>query len=435
MPATTPHRHPRLATILSARVAYILIILIATLTNLEPNWHDGLVGVRLARAIHPHAAWSDMIDAIRNVLLFAGFGAIWEVTSRLTLRAALWRATLYGCLLSMTVETLQLFSPVRFASILDVMTNTGGAFIGAIGVAVLVAAVRARRDAESYLGIPTFLVAVGLLGAVFVEGATPFFRQDYLPDRAGGPLHRLHLTLATAQRFSVSAMPWTELLLAIPAGFVGFAALGEFGLSTGAAAVVAGVAGIVVAVCAELAHGATGVYVVWPAVAAHALGVILGAAMAVVWLRPIANRYRGRARVRLFIAAYAIMLAGWLWRPFIPRVSGAVVAEQLSRPHWMPMAVFGGSGSAILVGQIVQLFLLFFPFGALLGAWPARDRGMRRWLLPGVWLALVLAFGQIFVQARSFDVTNLLIMIAGVWLGWWIARRAGVARRGTWLAD
>ena len=434
VPAPTP-RHPRLATILSARVAYIAIILIATLTNLEPNWHDGLVGERLARAIHPPVAWSDTIDAIRNVLLFAGFGAIWEVTSRLTLRTALWRATLYGCLLSITVETLQLFSPVRFSSILDVMTNTGGAFIGAFAVAVLVAAVRARRDADSYLGVPTFVIALGLLGAVFVEGATPFFRQDYLPDRAGGPIHRLHLTLAAARPFSFSAMPWTELVLSMPAGFVAVAALAEFGLSAGGAAVLVAILGIVISVGAELAHGTTGVYIVWSAVVAHALGVALGGVAAALWLRPLAARFSGRARVRVFIAAYAIMLAGWLWRPFLPRESGAALAEQLSRPHWMPMSVFGGSGSAILVGDTVQFFLLFFPFGAVLGAWPARERGMMRWLMPGVWLALLLAFGQLFVQARSFDVTNLLIMIAGVWLGWWIARRAGIPRRGTWLAD
>ena len=433
VPAPTPHRHPRLATILSARVAYIAIVLIATLTNLEPSWHDGLVGERLARAIHPPVAWSDTIDAIRNVLLFAGFGAIWEVTSRLTLRTALWRATLYGFLLSTTVETLQLFSPVRFASILDVMTNTGGAFIGALGVAALVAAVRARRDADSYLGVPTFVIALGLMGAVFVEGATPFFRQDYLPERAGGPFHRLRLTLAEARPFALSSLPWTELVLSIPAGFVAVAALTEFGLSAGIATGGVAVLGIVVSVSGELAHGTTGVYIVWSAVAAHALGVMIGGVIAFFSLRPIVSRFTGRARVRVFIAAYAIMLAGWLWRPFIPRMSAGGIGEQLSTPHWMPMAVFGGSGSAILVGDTVQFFLLFFPFGALLGAWPARERGLMRWLMPGVWLALGLAFGQVFIRARSFDVTNLLIMIAGVWLGWWVTRRAGVARRGTWL--
>src|SRR6478672_8974657 len=123
-------RRPRLATMLSARAAYIAIILIATLANLEPDWNDGLASQRLARALEPHVAWSDTIDALRNILLFAGFGAVWEVTSpQGRLRDAIWRATLYGCLLSTTVETLQLFSPVRFASILDVMTNTAGTFI------------------------------------------------------------------------------------------------------------------------------------------------------------------------------------------------------------------------------------------------------------------------------------------------------------------
>jgi glycopeptide antibiotics resistance protein len=431
----TTHRHPRLATILSARVAYVLIIFIATLTNLEPNWHDGLAMHRLARAINPPLRWSDTIDAIRNILLFAGFGAIWEVTSRLRLRTALGRATFYGFLLSATVETLQLFSPARFSSILDIITNTGGTFIGAFVVAGLVASVRARRDHTSYLGVPAFLLALGLLGAVAMEGATPLFRQTYAPGTTGGPLHRLHLTLGTAEPFSIGMVPASDFGLSIPAGCLTVAALMEFGISRVAATIAVALVGSAVAFASEIAHGTTGEVVVWAAAAAHALGLIVGALIAAVFLPRIVRRFTGVTRIRIFIAAYAVVLIGWLWRPFRPLVSSVQLAQQLSLPHWIPMTAFGRSGSVFAVGQIIQLFFLFLPLGALLEAWPARESGWMRWLMPGVWLALFIAAGQIFIAARTFDVSNFLIMIAGVWMGWWIARRAGVPRCGTWLTS
>ncbi|HEY4133404.1 MAG TPA: VanZ family protein [Gemmatimonadaceae bacterium] len=435
-PTNSPYalRHPRLATILSARGAYIAIILIATLTNLEPNWHDGLAGQRFLRALHPPFGWNDGLDAARNVLLFLGFGATWEVTTRLRLRAALWRATLYGFLLSATVEALQLFSPVRFSSIYDVITNTGGTFLGALAVGGLVAVVRTRRSAKSYLGVPGFLLALGLVGAVAMEAATPLFRQDYVPGIFGGPRRRLSVTLHTAEPISFHLIPRTDFGLSIPAGLLAVAALMELGMSGGLAAVVVSLGGCALAVIAELAHGITGEIIVWPAVVAHAMGIAVGAVLALV-VMPRVAKLSELARVRLFFVAYAAVMISWLWRPFVPRTSMAAIAEQLSRPHWMPMRAFGENLNVFDVGQIIELGFLFVPLGALLETWPARDRGWMRWLMPGVWFSAVLVFGQVFIAARTFDITNFLIMVAGVWIGWWIARRAGVSPHGTWLPD
>jgi glycopeptide antibiotics resistance protein len=434
-PQPSIHRHPRLATILSARSAYIVIILIATLASLEPNWHDGLAGQRLARAIHPqHFTWNDTIDAVRNVLLFAGFGAVWEVTTRLRLRSALWRATLYGCLLSATVETLQLFSPVRFSSILDVITNTSGTFLGALGVAVLVASVRAGRKRDTYLGVPAFLLALGLVAAVAIEGVLPLFRQAYVPGVSGPPLTRLRTALAFARPVTFTPLPRSDFGLSIPAGFVAVAALMELGVSRWVATVLVVLGGSVLAVVTELAHGAVGALIVWPAVFALSLGMSVGAVVAALTVRRFL-RVDELTRVRVFIGAYATVVVGWLWRPFAPRASWPAIAAQLTRPHWIPMAAFGGGGSPFDIGQIIQLGFLFIPLGAMLEAWPARERGLMRWLMPGVWLAAIVGAGQIFIEGRTFDITNCLIMVAGVWIGWWIARRAGVPRRGTWLAQ
>lgn len=433
-PVTAPYaqRHPRLATILSARSAYVAIVLLATLSSLEPNWHDGLAGQRLARAIHPPVDWSDTVDAIRNLLLFAGFGAIWEVTTRLRLRTALWRSTFYGFLLSATVETLQLFSPVRFASILDIITNTSGAFFGALGVAVLVASVRVRRSRATYLGVPAFLLAFGLVGAVVIERAAPLFRQVYAPGAAGGPLRRLRLTLATAAPLS-TPLPRSDFGLSIPAGFLAVVALVELGLSRWLATALVVIGATAISFAAEVAHGTTGELIIWSGPVSQSLGFLVGACAAVAVI-PRILRLAEDTRARLFVVAYGAVMIAWLWRPFFPRTSSAAIMEQLSSSHWIPMAAFGGSGSVLDVAQIIQLGFLFVPFGAMLEAWPARDRGSLRWLMPGVWLAAVIVIGQVFIAGRMFDITNFLIMIAGVWMGWWIARRAGIPRQGNLLA-
>src|SRR5207244_355960 len=82
-------------------------------------------------------------------------------------RAEIWRATLVAFGLSVTVEGLQVFSPVRTASIVDVTTNTLGALGGAIAMAVLVTAVVRARGGHFLLGVPTFLLAGAGAGLAF----------------------------------------------------------------------------------------------------------------------------------------------------------------------------------------------------------------------------------------------------------------------------
>lgn len=424
-------RHPRLATVLSARAAYVAIILFATMVELEPDWDTSLARNRFILATHPVFAWGNAVDGIRNVLLFAGFGAVWMVTARTgRLREALWRSTIYGALLSITVETLQLFSPMRVSSTIDVATNTAGTLLGAFGVALIVAAVRARRDARSYLGVPAMLLALGQLGAVFMEAFTPLFRQQYLPYVAGGPLTRLRTTLLFAQPASLSTIPLTDLLLSIPAGFLSVAALAEFAISRPAAAVVAAVIGLVLSIAGELLHAATGELVVWGAVVAHGAGIAAGALLASASLPAITQRWRGAARARAFYIAYAIIMMIWAWRPFTPRWRPSWIALQLRKEAWIPMLALAQRGDVFTVGHVIQLFSLAMPLGAVMEAWPLRRSGWLRWVLPAVWLTAVLEIGHIFVESRTFDVTNFLILSSGAWMGWWIVRRAGVSEKG-----
>ena len=67
----------------------------------------------------------------------------------------IWRATLVAFGLSVTIEGLQVFSPVRTASLVDVTTNTLGALAGALMVPLLIVEVRRAKGTRLYVGVPT----------------------------------------------------------------------------------------------------------------------------------------------------------------------------------------------------------------------------------------------------------------------------------------
>jgi len=72
----------------------------------------------------------------------------------------IWRATLVAFGLSVTIEGLQVFSPVRTASLVDVTTNTLGALAGALMVPLLIVEVRRAKGRWSHLRPGLWLAAV-----------------------------------------------------------------------------------------------------------------------------------------------------------------------------------------------------------------------------------------------------------------------------------
>src|SRR5256886_16599739 len=158
----------------AARWGYVAVVLLATLTQLHFSSDLTAAAERLVRAFTPSLGWRDAIDGLRNPVLFAGLGAVWVVTSRSgNVRAEIRRATVVGLALSASVEGLQVFSPVRTASIVDVTTNTLGALAGAGAAALLISAVVAARGARSYLGVPPFLLAGAYRGPTLCPALTP----------------------------------------------------------------------------------------------------------------------------------------------------------------------------------------------------------------------------------------------------------------------
>lgn len=409
-----------------ARLAYVGVLFLATQIPFGLDIDPTAIQTRLAGALDPRITPKDAVDAVRNVALFAGWGVLWVVSS--STRSG-WkiiaRATASGALLSLTIETLQLLSATRNASVLDLVTNTSGSLVGALTIVALGVAVSASRGRRSFIGVPAFLFAGSYIGAVFVEALFPLFRRSTLPVVHGGPLARLAATFDRFELSSILTIPLFDLVLFLPAGALGVAALVELDWSYKGAAWLTVLAGLAFAALAEIGHGVVGQPIVLGAIASHSVGIALGAWMASHWLPGLSRRLRGPARPAALLMVYAAILLLWAWRPFLPELDPQAIAEQLSLRRLVPLQAHRPQVDLFSVADVATSFLLFFPLGSLLAVWPLRLKGRWRHVLPALYLACLVELGQVLLEARFFDVTDVLIAGAASFIGWSLVRRAG----------
>ena len=118
-------------------LAYAALIVYASLYPFS-GWRDqGIAPWAFLTASLPHY-WTGF-DVVSNVLGYAPMGFLLTL-SALRLRhsrGAVWKSTLACGMLSLCMESLQSFLPVRVASNLDLMLNLAGAALGAITAASL----------------------------------------------------------------------------------------------------------------------------------------------------------------------------------------------------------------------------------------------------------------------------------------------------------
>lgn len=415
-----------------ARLAYVAILLIATLSYFGFDPDAAELVSRATRGVEPNVSFQTAVDAVRNVVLFAGWGAVWAITAARgrTARTVL-SATVTGAVLSLTVEGLQLFSRLRTTSLLDVLTNTGGAALGALTIVLGTAVLSRGRGRRSFVGIPAFVFAGAYLLATTAEAALPVLRGALLPEARGGPLARLEVALRHSDPGSLLSPPLFDLLLFAPLGFFLVAAWVEGGKSYRRAAVLAAGVGVIVGVGAELAHAPLGQPIDLGAAMIHAVGVALGAFAGLHWLPPISRELRRAARPAALLLCYGVLVCLWYWRPFLPETTLSGLLDELSLRRWAPLAAHAVRLDLFSVTDVAIGFFLYVPIGGLLAVWPVRRRGWLRGVLPAIYLALLAEAGQILVEARFFDGTDFLIAVAGALIGWQMIRRSGYRPYGT----
>ena len=409
----------------------------ATLTDLHPSPDRAAATARLYRALHPTIHAVDLLDGVRNVVMLAGVGIVWIATARATLAGGRLRREVFaaggvGLLLGLLAETAQLFSPVRVASIIDVLTNGLGALLGAATLATIIAYGgrdawrRSRhRSRPAWLawlgGAPLLYIAVPYAAACWLEAFSPLGRPDRVPGAWGGPEHRWPTALAYAAAHAGDFPTWSDFLLFAPAGTL----LTLWGMERGvrrwpAAMIVAG--GLAVAwAAAEILRGLSGGDMLGWAVVMHTLASAIGAVGAAVWTRRMNARHGPGVRATPYaFAAYAVLVVLWSWRPFVLVTSWHAVAEALNANAFTPMANLAGLMTVHSVADVGVGALLYAPLGAWLVARApatAGGQGGPRMLWPGFAVALVAECAQIVIAGRTFDVTDILVQWAGVLVG------------------
>ncbi|TVP45025.1 MAG: VanZ family protein [Gemmatimonadales bacterium] len=442
MPPSPSTAEPRVApppgdprSLVLARLAYLAVILLATLPG-GLDLDSDRIAERLSAAFELTFSGRDVVDAVRNIVLFAGWGAVWIATEGKgrPLRAIA-VATVTGALLSLSVETIQLLSATRTASVLDVMTNTAGSFAGAATLAAMIAAVVAARGQRSFVGLPAFVFAGAYGCAVLLEALLPPFSSDMIPGHGGGIGERFARAVAAFDPASVTDLRVYPLLLFPPAGALAVAALVEARVSYRAALVWVAAVVLPLFVAVEMVGGVAGLPISAGAVLEHAVGTVAGAALAARYLPAFTRGFSGAVRPALLLLAYVGVLALWSWRPFVPVGSLAALAEQISLRQLVPLFAHSIRVDYFSVADITRQFALLVPVGALLAVWPLRRRGWLSGPLPGIYVACALEGVQVLLVHRMFDMTDALVGSSAILIGWTIVRRAGMRPYAELLAS
>ena len=427
----------------AARLAYVAVILLATWSGFDADPELARVRWRLLRALNPPLRIADVLDAVRNVALFAGFGAVWMTTGDPTrLRREVIRATFLGTALSIAVELAQLLSPSRVASVLDVATNGAGSLLGALAVGLAIAVVASRRARTADTVVPHLLVAGAYLGACVMEAFSSLGRPDKVPYVWGGAGRRLGYAVGSMLRDPHVAPTWTDVPLFAPAGFLAARVLIERGRSPARAAVVASALGAVTWLVSEILRGASGgdlrPWAVLLRTVAAGLGAVLAAALAAREAR--ANVASGMdastsssalVRLRRDPRAYVAVILLWKLRPFALVDGWGTLVAKLNADAFVPLRALAVSWSIHSVADVGIAFLLFVPVGAWFAVRPRPGdttglRARRPW--PGLALAAATEVAQLPIAGRTFDITDVLVQAGGVLVGWAIVRRADARR-------
>ncbi len=426
-----------LALVLAAFVLYLSLIPF----DLHPlplatAWAD----FRLALDVSRDARVSRS-DVLANVLIFVptAFALMGALLASRPPSAALFiaaaAAVLAACaMLSLAAEFVEVFTPRRITSVVDVWAQCAGAICGIAAWAVagprLTRWLRTAATTDDRLG----RVLTGYAAAWAFVNLAPFDITVDLGDLADRFQSGGVVLVPFSGELAGVRLAWDAAIAAIsatPLGLLGLVRGMKRGRRSAAGAFAIGavpVLGIEAAQVFIHSHVAD-VTDVLCGLAGVALGVLSGGR---ILSDRVAARDREDGRVSpraaLLLVAWLLLVIAYHWLPFDFVIDTALIRDKLARISLLPFSGYRGSYLSALNDVLVKVGLAV-PFGVLFTfAWRP---GSPRAIYVGVALALaavgfsVAEAGQFFVRTRVPDPTDVLLGIAGsyagVLLGSWLA--------------
>jgi VanZ family protein len=386
---------------------------------------DAAEAARKLRSMgEPFARAVSRTDAVSNVLLFLPLGGL--IGFRLARRGTglgmiLVVAAVSGLALSASVECAQLFLPGRVPSLVDLATNTAGAALGALVGWPLIrrawpawspaigAFVRRRPMAACAVAAGIGLGVAGLIpfDVSLDPGDVKAALSRARPIPFGPPLRG---PTPPAEPWSWAGEGLTWLLM----GGLVTLALGEAGW--GGWRVIAKA----VALCGALSLAIEASQLAIASRTADMTSVLLaligsaaGAAAVAGFPGRDPRRWTGPA---LLIWGIVVLLAAWT-PPLLTSPSAWSLRPWQLVPFWAYYERTDASALADLFNQAMG----FIPLGVLLAARDVRG-SVRRALLLGLGVGLVLEAGQLALADRTAEITDALSAAAGAALGAWLWR-------------
>lgn len=350
------------------------------------------------------APWSRYVtrsDIITNLLVYLPFGALAARTLRFRCgpAVAFVGATLAGFALSLGLEALQSYLPMRVASRLDWLLNGLGSTLGALGAALVQGRwtpLRRLLQVRQRWFLPGVTADLGLLvlGLWALAQLIPLL---------------LYLDPTSLQRGLWSL--WRALM---QPSLLHWQQLAADSLS------IAGL-GLLITLHARSARSLMPLYIAfvavvlvlripvmsWKLTLETGVGALLGLSVALALLR-------APRPLRLVLAALAILL-GFALAKLAPEIS--LWFRPPREVNWIPFA-----GRMHSLSGFAELLATLWPFLALAAL--ARDAGPWRQhaLLGGITVALfavALELAQQGIPGHRPDITNVLLAVAGWALPWW----------------
>jgi VanZ family protein len=354
-------------------------------------------------------------DFVANVLLFTPFGCfgMWALRRPRHPWGKVVVLALLSVMLSVSVEAVQLFTVDRVSSLADVVANTMGGVIGAIGGIVLSASAISLIDNAAQAGLTDAAAFFPLVVAALVVCAGAWEPFDVTID-FGGLIAKVREFAHDPVQFGVFSDEGVSLLQHLLFGATLFVWLKQARVRS-AARNAAGI-GVVVALACEggqlfISSRMPGAWDVLVGV----VGVLAGVAAGVDLWRSRRSPTPGRWCVGLFwLTAIGVALQ---------QLSPFTVTHAAVRPfQWMPFLNYHAFTTVETVSHSAELLLSYLPLG--FGLAVAVRNGPARFALVTT-LVLTIAVPvealQRFIGDRLPDVTDIGLSVAGAWLGLWIA--------------
>jgi VanZ family protein len=362
-------------------------------------------------------------DVVSNILLFIPFGFLWvgaEFSPRTQSR--FWRVAFTGGVLGflsgLMIESGQMFSPGRTASILDALCNGIGSATGAAVGFILFQAFRGSFGLvllQLLRQRPSLVLLALLLLASVADAYYPFdVTLDVSTVWHNVKNTRLIPFVGGMRRFCLDLLVEKTLLFAV----IGYLALRNLPEGNASRPQLAWAACSAIAMLIEVGK------LIFARRAPNIDNVVfssLGALFGVILVPPLATAGIARRHARPILVILILCIIAYVeLSPFDWLRSADEIRLRIAKIEWLPFSSYYSAEPQAALFDLAKKLFLLGPLGFLIAAGDRDGSPRKRQALAtaaGLLVGLILEAGQIGLQSRNPSLTDILLFGGAAWAG------------------